>query len=101
MATLRKIRGLEESQPISSILSRAPSGVAMRSPQSCGLCLSLFPGAGLLDEGFTQAGFAVVRGPDLLLGQDIRRLTLAGLLGRSHFDGIIAGLLASVSLTGS
>ena len=61
----------------------------------CGLVLSLFPGAGLLDAGFTQAGFAVVRGPDTLLGQDIRMLTLAGLddaqPGKSRFDGIIAG----------
>lgn len=51
--------------------------------------LSLFPGAGLLDHGFTQAGFAVVRGPDLLLGQDIRTFTLAGI--ESRFDGIIGG----------
>lgn len=36
------------------------------------LILSLFPGAGLLDRGFEQAGFVVVRGPDTLFGQDIR-----------------------------
>lgn len=53
----------------------------------CGLVLSLFPGAGLLDAGFTKAGFSVVRGPDTLLGQDIRTLTLE----ESRFDGIIAG----------
>jgi DNA (cytosine-5)-methyltransferase 1 len=58
--------------------------------RSCGLVLSLFPGAGLLDAGFTQAGFAVVRGPDTLLGQDIRRLTLTG-IDESRFEGIIAG----------
>lgn len=57
---------------------------------SCGLVLSLFPGAGLLDAGFTQAGFSVVRGPDTLLGQDIQMLTLAGLTP-PRFDGIIAG----------
>lgn len=38
------------------------------TPRTFGLVLSLFPGAGLLDAGFTQAGFSVVRGPDLLLG---------------------------------
>lgn len=27
------------------------------------LVLSLFPGIGLLDKGFEQAGFSVVRGP--------------------------------------
>ena len=32
------------------------------------LVLSLFPGIGLLDRGFEQAGFAVVRGPDLIWG---------------------------------
>lgn len=55
-----------------------------------GLVLSLFPGAGLMDEGFHQAGFCVVRGPDAMLGQDIRRFTLRQ-LEQSHFEGIIAG----------
>ena len=32
------------------------------------LILSLFPGLGLLDEGFTRAGFTVVRGPDVIWG---------------------------------
>ncbi len=57
----------------------------------CGLVLSLFPGAGLLDLGFQDAGWCVVRGPDILLGHDIRRFTVEGLPTESRFDGIIAG----------
>lgn len=37
------------------------------------LVLSLFPGIGLLDRAFEEAGFCVVRGPDVLWGGDIRR----------------------------
>lgn len=37
------------------------------------LILSLFPGIGLLDRGFEENGFCIVRGPDLLWGGDIRR----------------------------
>ncbi len=33
--------------------------------------LSLFPGIGLLDRAFEECGFTVVRGPDLLWGDDI------------------------------
>lgn len=65
-------------------MSETPSNHTART---CGLVLSLFPGAGLLDAGFTQAGFAVVRGPDLLLGQDVRTLRL----DPNYFDGIIGG----------
>ena len=75
-----------------TVRTTAPAASADRV---CGLVLSLFPGAGLLDAGFTAAGFAVVRGPDLLLGQDIRNFSLAGLdfsfPGYSRFDGLIAG----------
>jgi hypothetical protein len=39
---------------------------------SLGLVLSLFPSIGQLDKGFEEAGFCVVRGPDLLFGGDIR-----------------------------
>lgn len=53
------------------------------------LVLSLFPGAGLLDRGFEQAGFVVLRGPDTLFGQDIRRFTLARHAGK--FTGVIGG----------
>jgi DNA (cytosine-5)-methyltransferase 1 len=51
------------------------------------LVLSLFPGAGLLDRGFAQAGFVVVRGPDTVFGQRIEEFS--GLEG--HFEGIIGG----------
>lgn len=40
---------------------------------TAGVILSLFPGIGLLDRAFEEAGFCVVRGPDLLWGGDIRR----------------------------
>ncbi|WP_245442948.1 DNA cytosine methyltransferase [Methylobacterium terrae] len=51
------------------------------------LVLSLFPGIGLLDMAFEEAGFCVVRGPDLLWGGDVR--TFAPPAGR--FDGVIGG----------
>lgn len=51
------------------------------------LVLSLFPGADLLGRGFEAEGFCVVRGPDILWGQDIR-----GWRPAPHkFDGIIGG----------
>ena len=51
------------------------------------LVLSLFPGAGLLDRGFEQAGFCVVRGPDTLLGQRIEDFHAPA----CHFSGVIGG----------
>src|SRR5438093_2433922 len=51
------------------------------------LVLSLFPGAGLLDRGFEQAGFCVVRGPDTLLGGRIEDFHAPA----SHFFGVIGG----------
>lgn len=51
------------------------------------LILSLFTGAGLLDRGFTQAGFCVVSAGDFLLGHDVRDFAPA-----SHiFHGVIGG----------
>lgn len=51
------------------------------------LVLSVFPGIGLLDMAFEQAGFCVVRGPDLLWGGDIHTFhPPAGV-----FDGVIGG----------
>ena len=49
--------------------------------------LSLFPGVGLLDRGFEDEGYCVVRGPDLLWGGDIRKFNPPG----GIFWGIIAG----------
>jgi len=53
------------------------------------LVLSLFPGADLLGRGFESAGFVTVRGPDTLLGQDVRSLSLCSVTGA--FEGIIGG----------
>jgi DNA (cytosine-5)-methyltransferase 1 len=52
-----------------------------------GLVLSLFPGIGLLDMAFEEAGFCVVRGPDLLWGGDVRRFNPPA----GRFDGVIGG----------
>ena len=51
------------------------------------LVLSLFPGIGVLDKGFEEAGFAVVRGPDILWGGDIREFHPPP----GRFDGVIGG----------
>lgn len=51
------------------------------------LVLSLFPGIGLLDMAFEEAGFCVVRGPDLLWGGDIHKFHPPA----GRFDGIIGG----------
>lgn len=50
-----------------------------------GAVLSLFPGIGLLDRAFEDAGFCVVRGPDHLWGGDIRRFKSV------KFWGVIGG----------
>src|ERR1041384_3867095 len=68
-------RGMEQLMPAE------PRTAASR------LVLSLFPGAGLLDRGFEQAGFCVVRGPDTVFGQRIEGFSAA----RGHFEGIIGG----------
>lgn len=52
-----------------------------------GPVLSLFPGIGLLDLAFEEAGFCVVRGPDHLWGGDIARFRPH----RGVFWGIIGG----------
>jgi len=52
-----------------------------------GLVLSLFPGIGMLDMAFEEAGFCVVRGPDLLWGGDIRLFHPPA----GRFDGVIGG----------
>lgn len=51
------------------------------------LVLSLFPGIGLLDQAFEEAGFCIVRGPDLFWGGDVRRFNPPA----GHFDGVIGG----------
>lgn len=52
-----------------------------------GLVLSLFPGIGLLDMAFEEAGFCVVRGPDSLWGGDIRSFRPPS----GRLDGVIGG----------
>lgn len=49
--------------------------------------LSLFPGIGLLDRGFEDSGFCVVRGPDLIFGGDIRLFNVPA----GKFNGVIGG----------
>lgn len=58
-----------------------------KSQEASDLVLSLFPGIGLLDMAFEQAGFCVVRGPDLLWGGDIRRFEPPP----GRFEGVIGG----------
>lgn len=53
------------------------------------IVLSLFGGAGLLDRGFEQAGFCVLRGPDLLFGQRIEDFHAWHLHG--HIEGVVGG----------
>lgn len=68
-------------------------GAAERLPAPCPtscyppLVLSLFPGVGLLDRAFEDEGFAVVRGPDVLWGGDIRKFRA----GPGAFAGVIGG----------
>lgn len=49
--------------------------------------LSLFPGIGLLDMAFEEAGFCVVRGPDLLWGGDVHKFHPPA----GKFNGVIGG----------
>ena len=51
------------------------------------LILSLFPGIDLLGRGFEAEGFCVVRGPDLLFGQDVRGFHVPA----GKFEGVIGG----------
>ncbi len=52
-----------------------------------GLVLSLFPGADIFGRAFELEGWCVVRGPELILGQDIRDWHAI----EGKFDGIIGG----------
>jgi len=49
--------------------------------------LSLFPGIDLLGLAFELEGFAVVHGPDVIWGRDIRGFTVPA----HRFDGVIGG----------
>lgn len=52
------------------------------------LVLSIFPGLGIWERAFVELGWCVVRGPEKLLGGDIKDFTaMAG-----KFDGVIGGI---------
>lgn len=51
------------------------------------IVVSLFPGVGLLDMAFEQAGFCVLRGPDKIFGGDIRAFHPP----EGHIWGVIGG----------
>ncbi len=53
--------------------------------------LSLFTGAGLLDQAFREKGFCIVSAGDIVYGQDIRDFHAL----KGKFDGVIAGSLAT------
>lgn len=52
-----------------------------------GLVLAIFPGIDLLGRAFEEAGWCVVRGPDVLWGGDIRHFSPPP----GVFDGIVGG----------
>jgi DNA (cytosine-5)-methyltransferase 1 len=52
-----------------------------------GLVLSLFPGLDLLGRAFEATGWCVVRGPEWVMGQDIRGWHVPA----GHWDGVIGG----------
>jgi len=77
-------------QPEDVFTAELPLSVIPRSscvPGQSQLVLSLFPGIDLLGRGFEEEGFCVVRGPDRILGGDIRQFH--SVPGR--FDGVIGG----------
>jgi DNA (cytosine-5)-methyltransferase 1 len=76
-----------QSQPGQSHFQPGASPWPVTAAAASRLVLSLFPGAGLLDRGFEQAGFCVVRGPDMLLGQRIEDFHAPA----GHFAGVIGG----------
>lgn len=60
------------------------TGPSVTSP---GLVLSLFPGIDILGRGFEMEGFCVVRGPEKILGGDIREFHAPA----GRFEGVIGG----------
>ena len=70
-----------------AVTARELDNLPLRATMIRGLVLSLFPGADLLGRGFEEAGFCVVRGPDLLFGQRIEDFHPLP----DVFEGIIGG----------
>jgi DNA (cytosine-5)-methyltransferase 1 len=62
-------------------------GLSRQGFCSVKVLLSTFPGIGLLDMAFEEAGFCVVRGPDVLWGGDVRRFHVPARV----FAGVIGG----------
>ena len=58
-----------------------------RGDNLAGLVLSLFPGLGVLDKAFEEAGWCVVRGPDAIWGGDVREFHPPP----DRFEGVIGG----------
>jgi len=79
-------RGLDLASVTPSWISGVAGPATMPAAAST-LVLSLFPGIDLLGRAFSEAGFCIVSGPDLITGGRIE--DFRGMLGR--FDGIIAG----------
>src|SRR5262245_18812589 len=60
---------------------------ARQLAEAAPLILSVFPGLDMLGHAFEAEGFCVVRGPDVILGGDIRRFHPPP----GRFDGVIGG----------
>jgi len=65
------------------------NGVQLSHAGQSQIVLSLFHGVGLLDRGFEQAGYTVLRGPDTLHGFRIE--DFFGYALRGHIAGVIGG----------
>lgn len=64
-----------------------PSDDQQHNTPALQLVLSLYPGADLLGRAFTEVGFNVVRGPDLILDERIEKFSVP----HGRFDGVIGG----------
>ena len=88
-ASLRESAGVDPASPDMAVGSRVLPGTISENSDAAGtpeLVISLFPGIGLLDRSFEDAGFCVVQVADKITGGEIR-----GFTGRTGFDGLIAG----------
>jgi DNA (cytosine-5)-methyltransferase 1 len=72
---------------VTSLANLSVTQLAPKPVPANRLILSLFPGIDLFSKPFEALGFSVVRGPDLLLGQDIRDFHVPARV----FSGIIGG----------
>lgn len=70
-----------------AVKARSKRTMTRDDRSASGLVLSLFPGIGMLDYPFAEAGYCVVRGPDVMYQGDIRDFHAPP----GHFDGVIGG----------